>query len=116
MLFQILLVILATCVAYLYVNTTKKFGELEALGIDVDPGRFPLGSEPMWSALVKGIPFSRAFEKQWERFGSEGKTRMYGYYGPLGQRVIVLNDMGLIKDVLIKDIEHFLDRRFAFIY
>ena len=111
MLFQVLLLVLALCLAYAYVTTARKHGELESMGLVVDPGRFPLGSEPIWSALFKGVPFSRAFDIQWHKYGGEGKSRMYGYYMVLGQQVIVLNDMDLIKDVLIKDIEHFFDRR-----
>lgn len=114
MLFQILLLVLALCLTYVYLTSARKLGELEAMGLVVDPGSFPLGSEPIWSALVKGVPFSRAFEKQWDKYGSDGKSRMYGYYMFLGKQVIVLNDMDLIKDVLIKDIEHFLDRRFVY--
>ena len=37
---------------------------------------------------------------------------MYAYYGFLGMPFLVLQDMDLIKDVLIKDFDHFLDRRF----
>ena len=110
MLFQCLSVILIGCLTLIYLKVSRKHRLFQDLGLKaVDPGIFPLGSEPLWSIVVKGVNYSRAFDKQFKKFGM---NPMYAYYGFLGMPFLVLQDMDLIKDVLIKDFDHFLDRRF----
>ena len=111
MLFQCLLIILIGCLTTIYLKVSRKQTLFQDLGLKaVDPGMFPLGSEPLWSIVIKGVNYSRAFDKQYKKFGM---NPMYAYYGFLGMPFLVLQDMDLIKDVLIKDFDHFLDRRFV---
>ena len=47
----------------------------------------------------------------YEQFKHE---KYYGVYGPFGTPVLVINDLDLIKDILIKDFSHFSDHFMSF--
>ena len=38
--------------------------------------------------------------------------KIVGLYGFLGSKTLLVNDLDLIKDILIKDFDHFVDRRY----
>ena len=75
MLFQILLVALISCLTYIYFQVARKQRLFQSMGLEADPGTFPLGSEPIWTAVTKGVTFNRAFDKQNAKFGNKGKAK-----------------------------------------
>ena len=77
-------------------------------GIPEDTGYFPLGSNPIWGLMKGTHSFIELFNDQYQQFVGQ---KCYGYYGFFGSPILVLNDMDLIKDVLIKDFDNFVDRR-----
>jgi len=107
MLFQLFLVFVAW-LAYIYYKAWKKMSYFRSIGVEEDPGYFPLGSEDMWNLSLGKNAFNDMFQKGYARF--YGK-RMYGHYGMMGIPHFVMQDMDLVKDVLIKDFDHFVDRR-----
>jgi len=78
------------------------------MGIDEDPGSFLLGSQGNADLMAQKISFNEMMDGSYERF--KGK-KLWGSYGILGSPQMVVNDLELIKDVLIKDFEHFPDQR-----
>ena len=84
----------------------KNFGYFKKHGIVEEPGSFPFGSEGSWRCWMKGESFLKFFELGCKRHKNE---RMHGVYS-LGQRNLVITDIELAKQVVIKDADHFTDR------
>ena len=84
----------------------KNFGYFKKHGIAEEPGSFPFGSEGSWRCWMKGESFLKFFELGCKRHKNE---RMHGVYS-LGQRNLVITDIELAKQVVIKDADHFTDR------
>ena len=105
--FQIVLVVVAW-LTYIFFKTSRKMALFREMGIPEDPGYFPLGSKPSWDVMTQKIAFSQLINAQYEQFKGE---KMYGWYGVMGFPQVVVQDMELAKDVLIKDFDHFVDRR-----
>ena len=103
-----LVLIAVAGLTYFYYTVWKKMSLFRNMGIPEDPGTFPLGSPPGWEMMSGKLAFTKLFDKQYKQF--EG-VKMYGWYGSLGMPQLVIQDMDLVKDVLIKDFDHFVDRR-----
>ena len=104
---QLLLIAIAG-VTYIFYMGWKKMSFFRNLGIPEDPGTYPIGSQPQWELFSGNLAFVNLFDKQYKQF--EG-LKMYGWYGTFGLPQLVVQDMDLVKDVLIKDFDHFVDRR-----
>ena len=39
------------------------------------------------------------------------RFQIVGIYGPLGSRTLLIRDLELVKNILVKDFDHFVDRR-----
>ena len=39
------------------------------------------------------------------------RLQIVGIYGPLGSRTLLIRDLELVKNILVKDLDHFVDRR-----
>jgi len=105
MLTAILLLILALFLA-VYWYTTRHFGYFKQHGVAEEPGTFPFGSEGSWKCWTKGLSFLKFFETGIE---NHKKEKMHGTYS-FGQRNLVVTDIELAKQILIKDADHFTDR------
>jgi len=86
----------------------KKFTYFRSHGIAEDPGYFPFGSKATWKMLSAKISFTETTDQIYKDFPNE---KIIGTYGPMGKRTIVIKDMEIVKNVLIKDFDHFVDRR-----
>ena len=91
---------------YLYVK--KKMTLFEKLGIPHQPGTFPFGSDVMWKMISQKIAFVKMTDVLSEEFPD---AKIVGYYGIFGTPSIVVQDLELIKKIMIKDFDHFMDRR-----
>ena len=105
MLPEIGLVFLALFLA-LYWYITKNFGYFAKHGIKEEPGTFPFGSDASWGCWLKGKSFLKIFDESAKKYKNE---KMHGMYS-LGQRNLVITDIDLGKQILIKDADHFTDR------
>ena len=105
MLTAILLLVLALFLA-IYWYTTRHFGYFKQHGVAEEPGTFPFGSEGSWKCWTKGVSFLKFFETGIE---NHKKEKMHGTYS-FGQRNLVVTDIELAKQILIKDADHFTDR------
>jgi cytochrome P450 len=105
---QILLAVFLGLLAWLYIRVQKKFNYFASNGVAQDPGFFPLGSNSSWKLATGKLAFTKLTDETYEKFPTE---KIVGWYGPFGQPVLIVRDLDLAKNVLIKDFDHFVDRR-----
>lgn len=110
MIFQLVLVLVGL-LTYFYYKTWKKMTLWSSMGLDEDPGSFPFGSEPNRDLLMQKHSFNAMFDKSYQTF--KGK-KFWGSYGTLGAPQFVVNDVELMKDILIKDFDYFPSQRDLF--
>ena len=93
--------------SYLYVK--KKFTFFSKHGVPHQPGTFPLGSDVIWKILTGKLGLMQPQEVIYKEFPD---AKIAGYYGVFGSPIVfVIRDMELIKRILVKDFDHFMDRR-----
>ena len=71
-------------------------------------GYFPFGGKGTWQLLTAKIAFSNLTNHIYTDYPND---KIVGTYGPFGSQVLVVRDLELAKHVLIKDFDHFVDRR-----
>eukprot|EP00088_Acartia_fossae_P003776 TRINITY_DN11613_c0_g1_i3.p1 TRINITY_DN11613_c0_g1~~TRINITY_DN11613_c0_g1_i3.p1 ORF type:complete len:541 (-),score=132.78 TRINITY_DN11613_c0_g1_i3:63-1655(-) len=103
MLVEIVL-LLATLFLLLYWYIAKNFGKWERLGIPCISGRFPYGSH---SALI--TQKKHFFEIGLEEYEQFKDKDYFGTY-LLGKPVLNINNIDMIKDILVKNFNNFVDR------
>ena len=77
-------------------------------GIPYEPGYFPLGSSNNWKLMFGKVGFTDMLT---EVYNNHKGAKLIGHYGFFGEKGLVVTDMDLIKDMLIRDFDHFVDRR-----
>ncbi len=106
---MILLVALLVLVStYVYLWSRKTFSYFRSNGITEDPGWFPFGSKTGWDALTGKLAFQQFTDRIYKDFPND---KIVGTYGPMGTRTFVVRDMDIVRKILIKDFDHFVDRR-----
>ena len=98
MIFQIVLILLGV-LTYVYYKTWKKMRLWSSMGVEEDPGSFPLGSKANRDMFTQKISFNEYFDESYPKFKH---LKMWGNYATLGAPQLVVNDMDLMKDVMIK--------------
>ena len=99
--------LLISLVSFLYFYITRKWGSFKAQGVAEMPNSFPFGSEiarQMFTGKIHGIS---AASLAYDRFPDE---RFVGAFTFANGSVIV-NDVELVRRVLVKDFDHFTGRR-----
>ena len=92
-------------VAYFWMR--KKFTFFRSKGIPEDPGYFPFGSQASWDMLSGKASFANLTDHTYKNFPNDP---VVGAYGVFGQPVVIVRDLEMAKNVLIKDFDHFVDR------
>ena len=92
----------------LYLYFKRKCTYFTKIGIPHQPGTFPLGSDVIWKMFSGKLSFANLQETIYKEFPG---VKVAGYYGIFGSPTFVICDFELIKRVLIKDFDHFVDRR-----
>jgi cytochrome P450 len=91
-----------------YYEVTKQFDYFKKKGIPFAKPSFPFGSENMKKLILRRITFNKEVSELAE---NEFKgVKIFGYFA-FGQPTWVINDEELAKIILIKDFDHFVDRR-----
>jgi cytochrome P450 family 6 len=96
----LLAIILATI--YLYIKSSYSYWT--KLGIPISNPIVPFGD--FFEQVIKNSSFQTEITKLYKTF--EG-FRYVGLYG-LGKRILLVRDIDLIRDILVKDFSHFHDR------
>ena len=104
-----IIILLIGALTILYAWAMKKMSLFKNANVPEDPGHFPMGSSVTWEMLTQKIPFIEMYDKLYWRFRDKP---FVGFYGVLGSSpALVINDLELAKRILIKDFDHFVDRR-----
>ena len=104
------IILIAFLLLFWYQKKTKKWNIFKTRGVPSAPGYFPLGSKHNWKMLFD--PVVGASEQFKTYLGTElEQEKMFGIYGhPDGDYCLVINDLNLAKQIMIKDFDHFVDR------
>lgn len=102
------LIILIGGFTALYLWVWKKFQFFEEHGVPYEPGYFPFGSESNWKIVSRKIAFS---DMMTDAYHNHKNDKLLGLFGFFGSKTLVVKDVDLIKDMLIKDSDHFYERR-----
>ncbi|TRY80616.1 hypothetical protein TCAL_13243 [Tigriopus californicus] len=105
--FTYLTLLLLGAVLYLYLKITKKYGSFKAMGIPEYNPVFPLGSPNHWKLGTGRLNFVNSVDEVYEAFPNE---KLVAHFQG-GSPQLVVRDLELAKLVLIKDFDHFVDRR-----
>ena len=92
---------------FLYYYLTKDFGKFAKQGITEHDPKFPFGSKEATDMFMGKLAFTRAVEPVYNKYRDQ---KMVGYHF-LGKMTLVINDLDLMKQMFIKDFDHFVDRR-----
>lgn len=104
MLFQLFLCILLPLLTTFYVWGKKKLNVLQEKGVPCLEPSFPLGN---MSGIGTKVHFNERCQEIYEAFKKTDKIA--GFYS-MFEPTLLLTDLDLIKDVLIKDFNSFTDR------
>ena len=91
-----------------YAWLRKKMSLFKNANVPEDPGYFPMGSKVFSQLMKQEISFLAPPDILYWKFRDKA---FCGYYGFLGEPTLVINDLELAKRILIKDFDHFVDRR-----
>ena len=94
-----LVVVLVGVLTFLFFRIWKKLKLWSSMGLVEDPGSFVMGSQPNSDALSQKSSFNDMFDEAYEKFQDQN---MWGSYGMFGEPHLIINDLDLAKDVLIK--------------
>ena len=94
--------ILVTLFLVLYRYVTKSFGKWKDLGIPYAKGHFPFGSYN----FLSGRHMDDMSGDDHRKFANE---KYFGWF-LLGKPILAINDVNLIKQIQVKDFDHFVDR------
>ena len=91
-----------------YAWIRKKMSLFNKANVPEDPGYFPMGSKAFSQLMKQETSFVDLPDILYWKFRDKA---FCGYYGFLGAPTLVINDLELAKRILIKDFDHFVDRR-----
>ena len=91
-----------------YLWMRQKFAYFRSKGITEEPGYFPMGGKGSWNMLLGKIGFTNVTDHIYKEYPND---KIVGTYGPFGSYQLVVRDLDLAKHIMIKDFDHFVDRR-----
>jgi len=103
----LLLVVLLGALLYRWI--TKSFDKWERLGIDHDKPTFPYGTHN----ILDGKKHMNEFTTEdYKKFKQERNQKVHGWF-MFGKPALSINDVDIIKQIQVKDFNHFVDRNEA---
>ena len=100
---EILLVLLSVFLLF-YRYVTKNFGKWKSLGIPYSSGHFPFGS---YNFVDTSRHVDEVSAEDHQKFAGE---KYFGWF-LFGKPVLALNDVTLLRHIMVKDFDHFVDRQ-----
>lgn len=98
--------LVAIILATIYIYIKSSYSYWTKLGIPISNPIVPFGD--FFEQVIKNSSFQKEITKVYKTF--EG-YRYVGLYG-MGKRILLVRDIDLIRDILVKDFSHFHDRGF----
>lgn len=105
---HIILAVAAIAFTYFYFNVKRKMSFWRNRGFPEDPGFFPYGSQGSKDFMSRKIAISETTTSAYNNFPNE---RVVGTYEFMGKPSLVIRDLDLAKDILVKDFDQFSDRK-----
>jgi len=106
----LVLIFTSICVAltayYFYLKQKMSFWKRR--GIPEDPGFVPLGSQYSWDLVQQKLAFNEMTTPAYKKFPD---AKVVGTYDMLGAPSLVIRDLDLAKQILIKDFDQFMERK-----
>ena len=96
----VLLLVLLLLLLYWYI--TKSFSKWKDLGIPYSKGSFPFGSYN----FLSGKHLDDMSAEDYKKFADE---KYFGWF-MLGKPMLAINDVNLLKQIQVKDFDHFVDK------
>jgi len=90
-----------------YMHIRRKMSFWRNQGVTEDPGFFPFGSQATWDFLTKKIAFPQISEGAYTRHPN---ALVVGSYNFLGKPIIIIRDLDIAKQILVKDFDQFTER------
>ena len=103
----ILSVVLASFTAF-YFYIRHKMSYWRRMGVTEDPGTFPFGSKHMIDFLTQRIAFVQMTDHAYKSYPD---ASIVGTYDMFGSPSIVIRDLDIAKQILIKDFDKFMERK-----
>lgn len=75
-----------------------------------ETGYFPFGSLVNWQIMCGKKAFTNMTDDLYYKFKNKNQLCV-GYYGAFGTPTLIILDWELAKKILVKDFDHFTDRR-----
>jgi len=103
-----LVAILVILLAVWYYQLTKQYGIFEAKGIKEPPKLFPIGTiSSGWRTLFGKSNFLQSLNQLYTDYPKERYLGTFSF----GMPILMVKELEDIKSILIKDFDHFVDRR-----
>ena len=100
------MIIAAFTAFYFYIR--HKMSYWRRMGVTEDPGTFPFGGKHMFDFLMQKIAFVQMTDHAYRSYPD---APMVGTYDMLGSPSLVVRDLDLAKQILIKDFDKFTERK-----
>jgi len=94
----------AIILAAIYIYIKSSYSYWTKLGIPISNPIVPFGD--FFEQVIRNSSFQNEITKLYKTFKG---NRYVGLYG-MGKRILLVRDIGLIRDILVKDFSHFHDR------
>lgn len=104
---EVLMLIIGVAFVLWYLLWTRNYGKYRANGITEDPATFPLGSKIAWNALTGRNHFQDMSDYIFKEYPDDKFVVSWFMNDP----VTIVKDIDLAKLILVKDFDHFVNRR-----
>ena len=98
---------LIALLTFAYFWTTRNYGYFSSRGVFEMPASFPFGTFNSWNLFTQKKSFLNGLDDVYNKYKQHKLVGSFSLSMPL----LIINDMEIIKNVLIKDWDHFVDRR-----
>ena len=104
-----LLILVVGALTVCYAWAMKRMSLFKNANVPEDPGHFPMGSNVFSRMMQQKLSFVMVSDEIYWKFRDKAYAGYYGFLG--GSPTLVINDLEIAKRILIKDFDHFVDRR-----
>lgn len=104
-----ILILLIGALTVCYAWVMKRMSLFKNANVPEDPGYFPMGSTTSFKVIKQQLSFVMQSDELYWKFRDKAFVGYYGFLG--GGPTLVINDLEIAKRIMIKDFDHFVDRR-----
>jgi len=105
---QILLAAFLVFLTILYLRFKSKTSFWRRQGVAEEPATFPFGSQCIWDSIFQRIAFTQITDAAYK---NHPEAPLVGIYETFGTPSVVIRDLDLAKQILVKDFDKFTERK-----